>query len=152
MMNIDLGTTEKINTGGGEVYVLTKEQGEQLINGAKVNGDTPIYTELLEKKWGIVKDEPLLDLALQNNLYTRNQWCGLVVVKYEKSYKRIDLQTSNCLNCDWEGWAGTPLCFDLYVGSTEEASGFFEEAKELAVLGCPCCGGTLSKHAIWVQS
>lgn len=150
-MNIDIESLEKVNSGGGDLYILGDEESNEIISGASIDNEQPKYIEILAGKWEIVKKDSMLKIAMQKNPYTRNRWWGLVVVNYQNKYQRVDLQVGKCSQCDWEGWTATPLSFDLYIGTTDEASEFFDEAKNLPVLSCPKCNGKLDKHAIWVE-
>lgn len=150
-MDICLENLEKVNTGGGDIYILSDKESEEIINGATINNEVPRYVEVLGGKWGIAKKDSLVKLGMQKNPYTRNHWMGLFVVYYENRYQRVDLQVGKCTQCDWEGWTGTPLSMDIYTGKGQERVDLASEAEKLPVLSCPKCGGKLDKHAIWIE-
>jgi len=151
-MDISTETLDKVDSGGGDFYVLSNEQTEMFLAGSSINGEHPKYVEVLSGKWRVVKKDDFLRIAVQKNAYTRNQWIGLYVAYYDGIYRRVDLQMGKCNDCDWEGWVATPLSYDLYVGNTKEASRLFNEAKKIKPLCCPNCNGQLDKHAIWIES
>ncbi len=151
-MDISTENLEKVNSDGGIFYVFSHEQSEMLLAGSSIDSEVPKYLDALSGKWSTIKKDDLIRLALQKNNYTRNRWVGLFVAYHDDAYRRVDLQMGRCRDCDWAGWIGTPLSYELYIFNPKEASRLFDDAKKMKPLCCPKCDGKLDKHAIWTES
>jgi hypothetical protein len=78
-------------------------------------------------------------------------WLALPLLRMGDSWQRVQIEHVSCDKCDWRGVIANPAEPSLYFGVPNELA-VIRSALMLPHLGCPNCGASLSRTAIWMES
>lgn len=76
-------------------------------------------------------------------------WCSILFYRPDgKKAVRVSIENARCTACGRQVLAANPALPHLYE-FLPNMYDLAEEKERLPAVGCPCCGGKLSRHAIW---
>lgn len=81
----------------------------------------------------------------------RDAWFPYLFYIMEEGLQRIQLETTECTNCNWRGTIANPTLPDLYI-MLEDRFELMRKSAQLKQVTCPICNGKLKRDAIWVES
>jgi hypothetical protein len=81
---------------------------------------------------------------------TQAVWVAVLLLAFRGGWQRVHLERLTCTHCRWQGLAANPSEPGLYllVADRFEAA---RRAQALPRVGCPRCGNTLPRPAIWAE-
>lgn len=80
----------------------------------------------------------------------RDTWIPHLFYILDEGLQRIQLETTECTNCNWRGTIANPTLPDLYI-MLEDRFELMRKCAQLKQVTCPICNGKLKRDAIWVE-
>ena len=78
-------------------------------------------------------------------------WCPTLFYRPDREPAvRVSIENARCTACGRQVLAANPTLPHLYE-FLPNMYDLAEEKERLPAVGCPCCGGKLSRHAIWAE-
>lgn len=80
----------------------------------------------------------------------RYRWLFCIVYKINDEWQRVQIESTNCGFCGWNGNVANPTVPSLY-DTVKDIQGALNLAWNLPEVKCPACGKKLMRSAIWAE-
>lgn len=149
---MDLEDGEYFWNCGEKFYVLNKEEWTAL-RKTEYWIERPMLSQLLDKKIEFIEkhDEFICAMTKYPMKNRRDAWIPCLFYIMNEGLQRIQLETTECTNCNWRGTIANPTLPDLYL-MFEDRFELMRKSAQLKQVTCPICNGKLKRDAIWVES
>lgn len=145
---------QKVLIDGQTVTIPTLDEWENLMRDSVYLGSPVYYPNT--KKWvgGLLsftakhRDKFCLGMYRPQGL---KSWVALSLLRMGDNWQRVHIEHIACGECDWRGEAANPTEPSLYFGVPNELA-VLRSAWMLPFLGCPNCGASLPRTAVWTES
>lgn len=144
---------------GQKFYILDKDIWEIILKrgefrGTKVDGNA-LITKMISNQIAFAEKNRDFRCAITEQQIGKMKDRVLLVsylfYKVKLDWQRVQLETTECIDCGWRGTIANPTVHDLYLPLS---NGIDLERKscELQKVGCPKCNGRLKRFAIWAEA
>lgn len=152
MENSDASFTREI-VNGGEVLIPSILTAENIERMGHIDGAPGFAAGVLQKVPELLRSVSLDPANLTLALYDgggKRSWGHVILARCSRGWQRVQLETSSCTACGWQGLTANPALIELYYGTDNEESEY-RGAFNLARLRCPRCNAKLPSYAIWID-
>lgn len=152
---MDLEDSEFFWDNGQKFYVLKRNKWEALKKTEEwieKNASHPMLIQRIDNKIEFTeKNEGFICAVTKQPMKKmRDIWITFLFFIMDEGLQRIQLETTECTNCNWRGTIANPTLPDLYI-MLEDRFELMRKCAQLKQVTCPICNGKLKRDAIWVE-
>ncbi len=148
---MDLETGEFFWNCGEKFYVFNKKEWAPL-RETEYWIEHPVLSQLIHQDIRFTEKHENFICAMTKYPMKnkRNTWIPHLFYILERGLQRVQLETTECTNCDWRGTIANPTLPDLYIALKDRFE-IMRKCTQLKQVACPICNGKLERYAIWVE-
>ena len=141
---------------GQKFYVLNRDKWEALKKTKKWIEMGAAYPTLIQRidykiEFAEKNVKFLCAMTKQPMKKAGDMWIAFLFFIMDEGLQRIQLEITECTNCNWRGTIANPTLPDLYI-MLEDRFELMRKCSQLKQVTCPICNRKLKRDAIWVES